>query len=933
MNKKIYLFIAIIALASISIASTGEWRPPPIDGLGEDGQRVLDMLMGFICGPIYIIIAVSSAIASLLLIIAGARYVVADDPGTRTELRRFMTGIIIGLVIVMISVPSINYIINGILPGVQCENINGSIDDINTVFCNLINVLSTIGPWLCALLVVYGGLRYLSSAEDPGARKAAKTTLIAAFVGMIIIMLAIPLVNMVLADALAQVNCPQPTQGPITDQMVAILENFLCIISLIAPPICALVVTYGGLRYITSAEDPGARDTAKTIIISALIGMVLVILTIPLVNMALIGSFTHVTFNCGGGQVTEEITDIMCNFMCFLSFIAPAVCALVVIYGAIRYLVSGDDPGSRRIAKTIIVSAFVGLILVLLSTSLVNLVLTNLFGQVSCPRCAESDAVRQVIEILCKFICLFASIAPAISALVIILGGVRYVTSAEDPAARKAAKTMIVSAIVGLILVMISLSVVNLFVSGIAEDVQCGCFNIQDPARQISDVLCTLACTLQMVTPAIAVIVILYGGLKYLTTGDDPGARASARGIVIQAIIGLVFVMLAIEIVNIVILNIMPTFRCNCAQLFPSIYGMMASSDSVSNPPEQVFRVQGVGSEDICAKCCGVGKTECHYSYLEGTETKYNHYPDVKITSCEDLKATKGYYKVTAEGTGERAGTLVDALPPANAKCVYCPDGTLPGECNGDKMCIYTELGAEPQLNLRSSVVCAAKKEAENACTGTKAGKCTGNGWMCVCDNGICKITYDPLCIKLVIEGVTQDWCTNGVKGCGSSLGGLIGGTDCVKGYKCVGENCVFDIGCCSKTCGESSCGTAGPCGSAEKCVGNSAGTDCECKSEAASCCGKGYCGNSKTKTCGSDELCLPKSGTTGCICQGTTESCAYASDNSCIEKVCGVKCPGKSAPCKDTEVCQKLGDNYECLAADNYCTKQGLDLANPDVI
>jgi hypothetical protein len=661
MNKKIYPFVAFIALACLAVEAAGAgWTPDPNSITLTQIQPVLNMLVDFICWPIYLIISISSGIASLLLIIGGARYVAADDPGTRAELRRFMIGTIAGLVIVLLSISIINYVIDGLLPAVACTFIDAPLENINTVFCNLINILSAIGPWLCAIVVIYGGLRYLTSADDPGARKAAKTTLIAAFVGLIIVMLAIPIVNMVLGDALDLVEC-ESSDSDVTEQIVTVLGNFLCILALIAPPICALVVTYGGLRYITSADDPGARDTAKTIIISALIGMILVMLAVPLVNVVLTNSFEQVTFDCSQGQAATEITRIMCNFICFLSYIAPAVCALVVIYGGLRYLVSGDDPGARRIARTIIISAFVGMILVFIAVPIVNVVLTSAFGQVGC-NCSESESVKDVVRILCKFICLIASVSPAIAALVIIYGGLRYVTSAEDPGARSSAKTIIISAFVGLILVMISLAMVNIVVSGWAKDVQCGCFNI-DPVAQINKVFCSLACTIQMIIPAVAALVIIYGGLKYVTSAEDPSARAAARGVVIHALVGLIIVIIAIQVVNVVIAGLVPTFKCDCAQVFGTIASLNTADPklhitSVPDNPNDKCDHNG----EIGGKCCRVGDTECHYVYVSGGNIHHGDSTGAKITGCNPPSGAGGKYTITLED-----GNTMD--PEADAKC------------------------------------------------------------------------------------------------------------------------------------------------------------------------------------------------------------------------------------------------------------------------
>ena len=799
MNKK-GLFICIFALAALAFL-VHAWTPDPIT-LTPEIQAVLDQLVHFICWPACLLIGISSSIASLLLILAGARYVAADDPGTRAGLRRLMIGVVIGLLIVLLAVPIINFVIADLLPNAaltQCTCFNASIDNINSVLRNLINALKEIGPWVCAIMVIYGGLRYLTSADDPGARKIAKTSIIAAFVGMIIVMLAIPLVNIVLGDALKQVECPDSNSG-VTEQLVTVLGNFLCIFALISPPICALVVTYGGLRYITSADDPGARDAAKTIIISALIGMLLVTLAVPLVNVVLTSS-TQIEFkdSCLQGKPVTEITQIMCNFLCFLSYIAPAVCALVVIYGGLRYIVSGDDPGARRTARNIIISAFVGMIFVFISIPIVNLVLTDIFKQVVCDKCQDSQSAKDIVNILCKFICLIASVAPAIAALAMIYGGLRYVTSAEDPGARSVAKTIIISALVGLVLVMISLAMVNMVVSGWATDVQCGCFSV-DPVAQINKVLCSLVCTIQMITPAVAALVIMFGGLKYLTSAEDPSARAAGRSIVINAIIGLVIVLLAVQIINAVISGLVPTFKCDCAQLFPGIFSQMtgqsvpdtsgSSGSRRGTPPAggacsklicgtgfepgcfSLTDCQAVGdesrqvldctggnycccnqklygtsadSEEVCTKCCVKGKdSQCYVTYkdtltgaIKGeTQISESDVNHPELTLITECKASKDSYTINSV---DGQGTGGKGITSQNTKgyCDTCKDGTVVGRCNeGNEMCEHNSDGGN-KLRFVGSDKCSGKNSDTTTCQ--NPSDCASLGPTFTCVSGTCK--------------------------------------------------------------------------------------------------------------------------------------------------------------------------------------------------
>jgi hypothetical protein len=73
----------------------------------------------------------------------------------------------------------------------------------------------------------------------------------------------------------------------------------------------------------------------------------------------------------------------------------------------------------------------------------------------------------------------------------------------------------------------------------------------------IDDGLTKLATTVTtwftIVVGAISVIMIIYGGFRYITSGGDSGKVGSAKNTIIYAIIGLIVVVLAQVIVNVVI--------------------------------------------------------------------------------------------------------------------------------------------------------------------------------------------------------------------------------------------------------------------------------------------------------------------------------------------------------------------------------------------
>ena len=91
-----------------------------------------------------------------------------------------------------------------------------------------------------------------------------------------------------------------------------------------------------------------------------------------------------------------------------------------------------------------------------------------------------------------------------------------------------------------------------------------------DSARKINDSICIFIYLVEFCVGAIAAIVIIFMGLKYLSSGDDSDARYMARVGIIGAFMGILIVVLAVPFVNIVASGLIGTVECG---FFPSISG------------------------------------------------------------------------------------------------------------------------------------------------------------------------------------------------------------------------------------------------------------------------------------------------------------------------------------------------------------------------
>ena len=137
---------------------------------------------------------------------------------------------------------------------------------------------------LAVLMIVIGGVMYITSAG--GAQtELAKKTVTAALIGLALA-LAAPTFLYEIYDILGSTSNPAPsgtkTLSEIALATLKVLTNIIGVLSV-------LMLVVGGVMYMTSAGSDRA-ETARKIITSAIIGLIISILSLVIVN-AIIGIF------------------------------------------------------------------------------------------------------------------------------------------------------------------------------------------------------------------------------------------------------------------------------------------------------------------------------------------------------------------------------------------------------------------------------------------------------------------------------------------------------------------------------------------------------------------------------------------------------------------------------------------------------------------
>ena len=140
---------------------------------------------------------------------------------------------------------------------------------------NILADLTIIAAYLVLGFVIYGGYQYMFSEGDPGKAAAGKRTLIHAFIGLAIVLSANIILSSIRIAFLGQNGSLTPNADIDANTLVTNLIQWVVGISGL---VAAVFLVIGGISYITSTGDANKLQKAKTTILYALIGLVIVAL-------------------------------------------------------------------------------------------------------------------------------------------------------------------------------------------------------------------------------------------------------------------------------------------------------------------------------------------------------------------------------------------------------------------------------------------------------------------------------------------------------------------------------------------------------------------------------------------------------------------------------------------------------------------------------
>lgn len=151
-------------------------------------------------------------------------------------------------------------------------------------------------------------------------------------------------------------------------------------------------------------------------------------------------------------RIALNIIGIVLGFIGYIAF-------FFVLYGGFLFLTGGNNPSQIEKARKTLLNAVIGLVIAIAAVAIVNLIF-SIVGPVSTVNGIDLPT-QSADELLKNGLNLAYGIAGILAVVVIILGGLTYVTSAGNSTSVTKAKNTILYAVVGLIVVIFAYAITN----------------------------------------------------------------------------------------------------------------------------------------------------------------------------------------------------------------------------------------------------------------------------------------------------------------------------------------------------------------------------------------------------------------------------------------------------------------------------------------
>lgn len=206
---------------------------------------------------------------------------------------------------------------------------------------------------ISAMFLLYYAFRMIMKAQKEQTLSTARQSFVYAFFGFVTIALGVAF-----ADAFFTNSFSGNVTGVNPSALVPGLASVSDFIITGSSGVFVLIVTFSGLRMVTSQGDQGEFDKWRKVLVANVIGVIIMLLASIMIN-AIAG--------VDAGAIGTELAGLMLFILTIFGF----ACAVALIIAGIMLIVSVDE-GLKDRAKKIVFGTLISLALVLALVAIIN---------------------------------------------------------------------------------------------------------------------------------------------------------------------------------------------------------------------------------------------------------------------------------------------------------------------------------------------------------------------------------------------------------------------------------------------------------------------------------------------------------------------------------------------------------------------------------
>ncbi len=321
-------------------------------------------------------------IAMVVMLIAGMRWIVLEDPEQRKVAKSYIFYSLLALVVVLLMAEFINAMIEGASGSYHPARItcgtdldSGIAKTIKFAGCMVFRTMEIIAMILAVIAILYIGIKFMST-DDPAERSRAKMMMFNVLVGITLVILTTNVISAIVGNTgiggvFSTIDCTDSKyiKAEITGPVEYIGCMFYWIMLVMAIALAIIVIMLAGLRWMLS-DAPEDRQSAKNMVMYAIVGAMIAILAWQIVGAVMGQGQIRAPFKCATSPDSEtsklipQVQYTTCLFIELLKFSVAGIATVLIGIAGLVWMFS-EDPETRNKAKWLIGHVIIGALVIM----------------------------------------------------------------------------------------------------------------------------------------------------------------------------------------------------------------------------------------------------------------------------------------------------------------------------------------------------------------------------------------------------------------------------------------------------------------------------------------------------------------------------------------------------------------------------------------